>query len=277
MAFSNILVPMDFSRCAKNALQFTMQLADSFQSKLVLVHVAKVPYTNFDPMVVDVPAQNILATITAQIASQFEQLILSEELEPSNTTTKIMFGGFLESIQECVAENKIDLIVTGTHESHGWLDQLFGSNSASIVAHANIPVLIIPENHRPHRIQLIGIAIDIENELDLDKLVFVKELAAIMSAKLVIINVMNDSSKRFVYDDQKVKLSQYLKDISHTYHTVSIEGPIDELLLGVAKSLKLDVLYMNPKNYGIFEGLFHSSSTKSIAMTIDIPLMTVHE
>ena len=61
MTYKRILVPMDFSDCAKNALEYAIDFAKSTEAKLTLLHAYQIP----------IPAAEAGLTIDANIAEDF--------------------------------------------------------------------------------------------------------------------------------------------------------------------------------------------------------------
>src|SRR5699024_5296863 len=55
-------------------------------------------------------------------------------------------GKFLEVVNTYIKENRIDMVVMGTSDANTVDKKLFGSNTANLIHHADIPILAIPAN-----------------------------------------------------------------------------------------------------------------------------------
>ena len=277
MKIKKILTPVDFSDCAINALRVARNIAIQSDAELVMMTVSHMPYIHAEAMGSGAIVQPVMEDFQEEIDEKYEALIRNEKLSevPYKIVTKT--SGFIDAISECLEEGDIDLIVTGTHAEHDLLDTLFGSKSSDIISHVRVPVLMVPEISILNRISKIGVAIDFSDDNDFSKLEIVKFFAKTFNARIIILHIADKSKKLFVYDDEKVKLSNYLKDTDHNFFTIKNKEELTQVLLTTSIVLNLDILFMHPKNHGFVERLFYKSKTKSMAMHIDIPLLTIHE
>ncbi len=277
MKIKKILVPIDFSDCAVNALRFARKMAVQTDAELVMMTVSHMPYVHAEAMGSGAIVQPVMEDYQEEIDEKYEDLIAAENLTEVKYKIITLISGFIDAINQCLREEDIDMIITGTHAEHDFFDTLFGSKSSDIISNVEVPVLMIPEISLLDRVKTIGVAINFSEENDFSKLEVVKFFAQVFNARLVILHIADQSKKLFIYDDEKVKLSNYLKDVDHNFFTVKNKENLTQVLLTTSVELNLDMLFMHPKKYGVVSGLFHKSKTKSMAMNIDIPLLTIKE
>ena len=145
-----ILVPVDFSDAATNALQVAAQLAVRADASLYLLHVNETaPYivpvseyaytsSTMDVEAYDQEANNRIQNLKAVLLTdpRFSQLTIETVVEE----------GLMVSVVSRMADLKgIDLIVMGTLGASGWKEALVGSNTERVIRHAACPVLVIPQ------------------------------------------------------------------------------------------------------------------------------------
>ena len=277
MKINSILIPLDFSDCSINALRVAKNMAMNFEAELVMMTVSHMPYIHAEAMGAGAIVQPVMNDYQDEIDDKYEELIKNEKLEDIQYKIVTKTSGFIDAINECLDEVKVDMIVTGTHAEHDLLDTLFGSKSSDIISHVRIPVLMIPEISALHKVNKIGMAVDFSEEIDLSKFEIVKQFAEAFGARIIVLHIADRSNKLFVYDDQKVKLSNYLGEVDHNFFTIKNKDDLTQVLLTTSIELNLDLLFMHPKNHGFFKGLFHKSNTRTMAMHIDIPLLSAHE
>src|SRR5680860_320168 len=140
----NILVTIDFDKNEKLLIDKAFQLAESFNSKLWLMHIAA-PDPDFAGY--EVGPQYIRDNRAAELRKEHKLL-----QEYTNTLKKkgvdseglLVQGATVEMIIEESKKLNIDLIIAGHHE-HGFFYNAFvGSVSAQIIKKSKIPVLIVP-------------------------------------------------------------------------------------------------------------------------------------
>ncbi len=277
MKVQKILVPMDFSDCALNALGFAKKLASKENAELLLMNVSNQPLVHVEAMGAGAIMEPIMVEYEDQTKKNFEELIKKERLDEVNCSTRIYTAGFMDAVNMCLQEESIDLIITGTHEDHDFLDSLFGSRSADIINIAKVPVLMIPEKAKLDIVKKIGVAINFELKNELSNLDITKHFANVLNAEIVILNITDDDKKLFHHDDDKVTLSNYYGETEHLFFTFNDKGDLVKILKDSCDELKLDILFMHPKKYGGLESLFHKSLTKSMALQSKIALLTMHE
>jgi universal stress protein A len=147
LPIKKIFCPTDFSEPSYKALKEANDLAKHFNAEIVLIHVLQ-PLIMY-PVAVGAPT--ILKTQLSDeaqrdhIAQRSLELILKEKIDGSVKSRSILAGGSpAEKIVYHAKEEKVDLIVIGTHGFTGWRHLVMGSVAEKVVRHADCPVLTIP-------------------------------------------------------------------------------------------------------------------------------------
>lgn len=145
MNIQHILVPLDFSADAEQALTCAMEIAQAFQARLTLMHVLYLPWTtevNLSAYVADMEA-----------GAQQEMKACQKRVQEAGLTvdTMIVSGTPFREISETAKTQQVDLIVMGTHGRTGMEHLLIGSVAERVVRLATCPVMV---TRRPKSISL---------------------------------------------------------------------------------------------------------------------------
>jgi len=139
----SILIPTDFSLCAQNAENATMQLAKKFNAKVYLFHHADIP-EDWEEMLVSEREQHPDALKKIyEVESSFERI---RQLFPHITIeTHVTGGKWIDRMSQYVQQKNIDLVVIGSHGASGKNEFFIGSNTQKVVRGVHCPILVIKE------------------------------------------------------------------------------------------------------------------------------------
>lgn len=277
MNVKNILVPVDFSSCSKNALQVAIGLAKGFGAKIHMVNAVHV-HTPHADMVGGSLMDAILMDYEAQVKKSFEELeteLIELQEVPHEADRFIAY--LTDAIYTEAQTKQIDLIVMGTRSHHDGLEHLIGSRTTDVIDTATVPVIIIPEHCTSFHPKKIGFAFDLTEVKNFKKLAFVKDLAAYFQAELLVFSVHPDPSKLTL---QEQKLMEQMMKKFEGVNASARTAQADSTLEGIRKFTQahgLELISMVPRERGFFEKLFKKSVTKNLALDLEIPMLTFRE
>ncbi|MGE0560336.1 MAG: universal stress protein [Flavobacteriales bacterium] len=140
----NILVTIDFEEKGQILIDKAAEMAEKFNAKLWLVHVAA-PDPDF--IGYDVGPKYIRDVLAKDLRNEHKLLQeFTAQLKQKNINAEglLVQGTTIETIVELTDKLAIDLIVIGKHK-HGFFHKTFMvSTDESLLEKANIPVLIVP-------------------------------------------------------------------------------------------------------------------------------------
>jgi nucleotide-binding universal stress UspA family protein len=140
--FSRILCPIDFERDSMDALELACRLAQQNSATICLLTVVAIPP----------PAATALPPVPIFPDAEFEaeslrrlEAIAREKLAGAGVSHKpfVASGNAPHEILDLAAEQKVDLIVMGTHGRTGVKHFLLGSVAERVVRESPVPVLTI--------------------------------------------------------------------------------------------------------------------------------------
>lgn len=140
----NILVAVDFNDAVGNLLGYAESLAQKFESKIWVVHVAE-PHPDFAGYE---PGPQYIRDIKAEEFREEHrnlQAICKAFVDQEIKTEALLIqGSTVEVIIEEVKKLQADLLIVGTHK-HGFLYNLLAESVAlELLKKAEIPILAIP-------------------------------------------------------------------------------------------------------------------------------------
>ncbi|MGO8909039.1 MAG: universal stress protein [Bradyrhizobium sp.] len=146
----HILIPTDGSELSQNAIDYGMALAKSVNAKVTVLTVS-VPFQTFlveTGMITETPED--YQKRTATLVGKY----LNVAKEAASTAGVICETMHLEhdqpyqAIIETAAQKSCDLIVMASHGRRGISAVVLGSETAKVLTHSTIPVLVVRAPHQ---------------------------------------------------------------------------------------------------------------------------------
>lgn len=139
-----ILVPTDFSEPAHAALKWATTLAKEFDSRVHLLHVVPEPYAYpWGTELSSLPLNEILSQSEEAARQRLGELAAETGLPADRLATTAVVGTPVDQVIALVKEEKIDLVVLGTHGRGPVGHFLLGSVAERVVRRSPVPVLTV--------------------------------------------------------------------------------------------------------------------------------------
>lgn len=139
-SFRKILVPVDFSDCSLEAVEYAANLAAQFSASVTLLHVLEpVAYgLDFTLLHADDPART-----KSRIQGQMAEMAAALQQKKVTAASQVVGGLPIDGILRSAEALNSDLIVMGTHGHRGVSHLLLGSVVERVVRRAPCPVLAV--------------------------------------------------------------------------------------------------------------------------------------
>ncbi len=143
-AVNTILVPVDFSRCSLEGLNYAIAFAEKFAARIVLLHVAYLgpAYTADGYAIYDMT--EMIKAVQKDAERQMREFVRAAKFGRVKFETVVKTGLPAREICGLAKDRKVDLIITATHGRTGFQHILIGSTAEHVVRHAPCPVLVVP-------------------------------------------------------------------------------------------------------------------------------------
>ncbi len=139
-----ILVPVDFSDCAKKALQYAIPMAKQHDASLTLLYVLPTQYAVGEFGGLDYASLEVELRVSGE--KELAQLAVDEVRGEVPTNTILRSGPPALEIIEAARELPADLIIISTHGYTGLKHVMLGSVVEHVVQKAPCPVLVVREH-----------------------------------------------------------------------------------------------------------------------------------
>ncbi len=145
MNVRSILLPTDFSECARKAVPYAADLARLTGARVVCLHVVEpvVPAVGWTPIAEPLPVADVGEQLEDSASRELPRFARCEEFEGLEVEDLITRGEAAAEIVRAARERGVDLIVISSHGRTGLGRILFGSTAESVVRHAPCPVLVV--------------------------------------------------------------------------------------------------------------------------------------
>jgi nucleotide-binding universal stress UspA family protein len=142
ITLKRLLLPTDFSESATHAFAYALSFAQKYDAELYLLHVIEVLPLGYTGELFPTSMTQVVDEISSYARSEMQKLAEKARRESAKVEERIAQGKPAAEILRVAAEDKIDLIVLGTH-GHGVLNRaLFGSTTERVTRKAPCPVLV---------------------------------------------------------------------------------------------------------------------------------------
>ena len=144
-----ILVPVDFSECAKEGARYASAFASKVGADLLLMNVTHpADFTASDPNVVSPEWCELVETARLGAEDELDELVNFLPLIGISADTEVAVGTPIEKLIERTKQSDIDMVITSTHGYTGLRHVLLGSTAEQLVRLAHCPVLVVPSHRR---------------------------------------------------------------------------------------------------------------------------------
>ncbi len=273
MSQKKILVPVDFSECSINALQYAVSLAKKMKGKILLIHSINVPVTHGEigaATIVSELSQGIEEDVNESFADLIKKVPAIREV-PYDTIIKSSF--ITDAVHSVSQSTGIDMIVMGTKGAHGLEEMVMGSNTYSVIRDINIPVVAVPENASFKSVQRIVFASDYKKTA-MESLEPLLAFARAFGSEIHVLHVSRGKEISSEEMDEAKKFERYLKNVRHHYHFIE-DDDLEKSIGEYVEKNKIDMISLMPRKHTVFEQIFGKTYSRKIILHTDMPLLAL--
>jgi len=275
-----ILVPTDFSINAENAIQYAIELYKNEECDFYILNAFFVIGFATDNMMV--PEVGEIAYKSAKETSEEGLLITSNKFKNKNISrheffTISKFSSLLNSIDEVVEENNIDMIIMGTQGVTNAKGIIFGSNTVMIMEkERSCPVLAIPSEVTYTKPKEIVFPTSFEKEYNKAEINYLIEIAAMNTAAIRVLHVNGDEPLNKTQENNKKQLLTFFKGVDYSFHTIyNVELQI--ALDCFVQSRDSDMIAFINKKHGFLDTIFTRHLVQDLGYRSKVPVLTLHD
>lgn len=273
-----ILIPTDFSENSLNAIKYATELFKHGPAIIYLLHAyseavyekeSRLHEGNFDTI------RDQFHRDAEESLINLKNQILEFSPNPKHTIHSIAeFGLLVDSVNDWVEKENIDVVVMGTKGQTADKKITFGSNTLQVIKYVKCPVLAIPEVFNDVHPTNILFSTDFllpykRRELKLLSTFakfFASKISFLYISKFPGLSLRQRDNKAFLeatFKENKVDFIHLQgKDVTKSINTYLIENPID-------------MLVMVNTRHSYLENILYQSTIEKIGLKIDIPLLVM--
>lgn len=251
-----ILVPFDFSKTSKNALQYAIDyvgLDDNL--KIILAYIS------------DHDNQELLEEGFGSIKSKYG-LNLKHEIN------WLSFSGTLSNaILYIQKEEDIKLIIMGTSGDPDEEE----SNTSHLVLKADCPVLVVPKNYGEFKMENVALVLGTNEIEDNNTLAVLLDVVRRFNAKVHVITIKN-KPKEYGYsevDEKNESKIQYYLENFYSEHTFIENSDVVEGILDYGEHHNIDAIAILPRNHSTKSAPSEGQLTEILTLKSKIPLLAI--
>lgn len=280
-----ILIPIDFSVCADNAVHYAIRLARVAKADLHICH-AIVPIDSNIMYGIAISAQSDdqgFAAKTEQYLNAYAEKIIREEglntIDSPTLTYSFADGKVKEVINYLIEHHQIDLIVMGLSGASEIRRFMMGSNSRDQIEQARVPILLIPMKAHFNSIKKIAFATDL-NLNDISSIQNIARLFCRFEPEILLTHI--DGLPSTMHNPNS-PANLFLKSVtgkinySKIYYRHVQQKKINDGLMWLVEKGQIEILAMIHRHKGIFAEIAYGSHTQQMAKSITLPLLVLPE
>ena len=146
MKVNSILLPTDFSDCARHAVPVAAEFARLLGARVVCLHVVEpvMPAVGWTPTAVGpLPVADMGEQLEEAAERELPRFAGRAEFEGLDVEDVVSHGEAAAEIVRVAEERGCGMIIISSHGRTGLGRILFGSTAESVVRHAHCPVLVV--------------------------------------------------------------------------------------------------------------------------------------
>lgn len=147
MEISMILIPIDFSDCAINSLNYAREFAPIWKADIVLIHVIDSKNAEHIAEYIKEPIQKVRERLTNQAKQAFRNFLNKLDGDNLIKDSIVSYGRPFQEIAIKARELQADIILMGGYGSMGigQIDEIFfGSTVEKVIRLLPCPVICVP-------------------------------------------------------------------------------------------------------------------------------------
>lgn len=273
-----IIIPIDFSPAANNALLYAAELLKDMKAEKVILlkNFYKSLYEQLlpTPDFVQISNEDIQEE-KIKIQAQLDYLkdhYFSAAGSGVHIETKISDLPLLRSIQVINAQEKPDLIIIGSDSKKHINESYISARAIEITKTSTVPVLVVPVETAYRKVQRVVIPCDFSAVSRLKSISGINEALDLMQPELMILNVDPKHEHLTRGDEDADALKEVLKGRAHQVYYTEDRDTVNGIL-NFAADHDSELIIALPGRYSFFYNLTHNSITDALSVNAQRPIL----
>jgi nucleotide-binding universal stress UspA family protein len=271
-----ILVATDFSNCARNAMEYAMELAKVLQMEICAIHAIGSTEGVNNNMYSAIYIEDYYNTKREALKDWANTFTDSEPFKNIPVSTVCEVGSVSTVISKYIDATPVELLVMGTMGSTG-ITGIFGSNANSMVEKTKTPTLIIPLESKFSMNPVITLATDFESPLSTEDINSLNELISASKAeKLNVLNIIEGSAGWKTNEAGEENLRKLINTTELGFNYINESNPIDGIMNFIISN-KTDILCLVKRHHNMVYRIFNRSTVNKVMNRTIKAVLILHE
>lgn len=267
-----ILVTIDFTEKSENAVTMAVHMAGRHNARIILF------YNFINYYIIDRTGKQAVGTEKVREGLELaerglREIKLSIEKQNSLLRVEMMIGSnsLVSSINECIASEKVDLVITGTSGRQKIKELLLGSASYEILTGANSSVLLVPEKCHTYDFEKILVPVRVIENLQ-EKLMLSRNIAKKNNAEISLLGICSEDEVTVIKEAYHSIWSTLAKDTVKYSTSFILTSDKAVKISQFSKIDQADIIILNYHDENSWKSLFSENFFKQIINHTDVPL-----
>lgn len=273
-----ILIPTDFSENSMNAIRYATELFKYERSEIYLLHAFSDSVYEAKARLVDEIFEELKQKALQKAKDNLEEKrkqILSFSPNPKhNLHTIAEFGLLVDSVNDWVEKENIDVVVMGTKGETADKKITFGSNTLQVIKYVKCPVLAIPAVYGDVHPKNLLFPTDYQLPYKRRELKLVSNIAKCFVSKVDFLYVSKFPSLSLRQQDNKNFLEASFCDNQVSFHHETGTDVTKAINIFIIEN-PIDMLVMVNTRHSYLENILYQSTIEKIGLKIDIPFLVL--
>ena len=268
-----ILVPLDFSKQAENALKVAANLARKHGGELFIIHMLELPLNLEHIAGYDYNPPEALFFMKL-VEQQFDKIREKDYLKDIKYTEKVVHKEIYSGIKDAIKKHDITLVVMGSHGASGFKEMFIGSNTEKVVRTSTAPVLVVKNEYLNFEVNDFVFATDFSEEFN-DAFIKAQEFTRTIGAKMHLLYV-NTVSHFLTTKNINDAMAKFIQNISIENYSITVYNDlsVEKGILNFAKEINAQLIGMSTHGRKGLSHFFNGSISEDLANHATRPVIT---
>ncbi|TJY35782.1 universal stress protein [Pontimicrobium aquaticum] len=273
-----ILVPIDFSENAMNALKYALELFKYERSDFFIMHAYQDEIYANPSLLKKQTLDQVTQEVSNKSQQQLEEALNKvKEISPNPRHVYNIISAnemLLDEADRIVDEENIDIIVMGTRGETNDKKLIFGSHTLQVLKYVQCPVLAIPENYKYTQPKRVLFPTNYMIPYKRRELKLLCEMVTPYRATIDMLYISKNSKLSLRQEDNKQFIKEGLCKNILNFLTINKKTIANTIYKYITEN-KMDMLVMVNTRQSFLESILFQSTIDNISLHIDIPFLTL--
>lgn len=200
---------------------------------------------------------------------------LSPEMHHASVESRQGIGNLGLQVADLIDKENVEMVVMGARTGSAWDHILMGSDTVSVINHAQRPVLIVPSSHRLKQLKKVTIATDLDSS-DLNAVHYLTRIGRLFDFALEVVHVKiwgDAGGEDSQYDTFKKHVAKF--NYPHISYLEVSGKELSNRLNGLCKAGGSDLLVLVHNKHSLLDRILSKTHAKSLLEKQEIPVMII--